>query len=295
MDLLDLLPREHIVAPLQAGSLREAVLTLVRRLQEQGVVNGDSLSQRIRTEPLREVVAISDDVVLPHYRTEDVDGLTVALGISADRIPAAEPGVEARPRLVALILAPPEAATLYLQTTSTLARLLRRPGVVDRMVAADGPDAVLALEELRGLRIQPSLTARDVMQHRFLSVGPDATVRSTLDVMLRRRLHAVAVVGEKGEVLGMVTDADIMRALLPQIPRAVDQDRNGKEPGPSGDRSVRDIMTRSVLCVSEDLGVNEVASMMINKDVEQVPVVHEGTITGMVTRTDIIRKLFGRA
>ena len=62
-----------------------------------------------------------------------------------------------------------------------------------------------------------------------------------------------------------------------------------------GNRPVREIMTRSVLCVSEDLGVNEVASMMINKDVEQVPVVQAGAITGMVARVDIIRKLFGRA
>jgi CBS domain-containing protein len=51
-------------------------------------------------------------------------------------------------------------------------------------------------------------------------------------------------------------------------------------------------MTRSVLCVSEDLGVGEVANMMIHKDVEQVPVVRAGAITGIVSRGDIIRKLF---
>ncbi len=52
-------------------------------------------------------------------------------------------------------------------------------------------------------------------------------------------------------------------------------------------------MARSVLCISDDLGINEAANMMINKDVEQIPVVHEGRITGMVARSDIIRKIFG--
>ena len=93
--------------------------------------------------------------------------------------------------------------------------------------------------------------------------------------------------------IGLVTAADLMRALLPHIPRAGAEGGDGGE-GP-GQRRVRDIMTRSVLCVSEELGVSEVASMMINKDVEQVPVVQAGSITGMVTRADIIRKLFGRA
>ena len=48
-------------------------------------------------------------------------------------------------------------------------------------------------------------------------------------------------------------------------------------------------------CDDEDLGVRELASMMLNKDVEQLPVVNAGSITGMVFRQDIIRKLFGRA
>lgn len=294
MNLLDLLPPEHVLIPLQAEGLRNAIEQLVDRLEKTGVVRpSEALRRRVRTEPLRDIVAISDDVVLPHYRSDAVRELSLAVGISPDRIIPLEPGIEARPRVVALILAPQEAASLYLQTTSTLARLLRQPGMIDRLAAQPDADAVRALPELQGLRIQPSLTVRDVMVHRIHTVPPDATVRSVLDLMLRRRLHAVPVVGDKGEVLGLVTDADLMRALLPHIPRAGAEGGEGGE-GP-GQRPVRDIMTRSVLCVSDELGVSEVASMMINKDVEQVPVVHAGSITGMVTRTDIIRKLFGRA
>ena len=294
MNLLDLLRPEHVLVPLQASSLRSAIGQLLERLEDAGAIaQSNALHQRVQTERLRDVVGISDDVVLPHYRSDAVDSLTLAMGVAPERIVTGEPGMEVRPRVIALILAPPEAATLYLQATSTLARALREPGVVDRMVAQPSAEGVLALPEFQDLRIQPSLTVREVMVHRIHSVPPETTVRGTLDLMLRRRLHAVPVVGVKGEVLGVVTEADIMRALLPQIPRA------GSEGAEADvrplDRPVRDIMTRSVLCVSEDLGVSEVASMMINKDVEQVPVVQAGTITGMVSRGDIIRKLFGRA
>lgn len=294
MDLLDLLPPEHVIIPLAVPDLRTAIDRLLDRLEEHGAARpSPPLRQRIRTEALREIAVLNDDVVVPHYRSEAADSVVLAMGVSPDPIPPGDTDLESRPRIVALILAPPEAASLYLQITSTLARLLRDPDAVGRIVELPDADALRAMPELRGLRVRPSLSVRDVMTHRVASVPPRTTVRSTLQLMLRRRLHAVPVVGEKGEVLGMVTEADMMRTLLPTIPRAgSDEDASGDQPL---DRPVGDIMTRSVLCVSEDLGVSEVASMMINKDVEQVPVVQAGTITGIVSRGNIIRKLFGRA
>jgi CBS domain-containing protein len=52
-------------------------------------------------------------------------------------------------------------------------------------------------------------------------------------------------------------------------------------------------MTRQVLCVSPDQPVAEVASLMLNKDVDHVPVVKEGRLVGLLTRGDIVRKLTG--
>jgi CBS domain-containing protein len=58
-------------------------------------------------------------------------------------------------------------------------------------------------------------------------------------------------------------------------------------------RTVRDVMTRQVLCVSPDEPLAEVASLMTNKDVERVPVVRDGLLVGFLTRGDIVRKLIG--
>jgi CBS domain-containing protein/mannitol/fructose-specific phosphotransferase system IIA component (Ntr-type) len=292
MNLLDLLPHDHLVVPLRADSLHDAVLVLARRLHEAGAVRDlDAVEARLTDEALRDGLATRDAVVA-HLRTPGVDTLALALGVAPEPIPGDDDAPDTRARVVALVLGPPDGASLYLQATSTLGRLVQEEGVVDDLARQGDPDAVRALPALQDLRIQHSLVVRDVMTHRIHSVPPEWTVRRTLDLMLRRKLGAVPVVGEAGEVLGMVTDADIMRALLPKIPRARANGDEGSEPS---DRSVRDIMTRSVLCVSEDLGVSEVASMMINKDVEQVPVVNAGSIAGMVYRRDIIRKLFGRS
>jgi CBS domain-containing protein/mannitol/fructose-specific phosphotransferase system IIA component (Ntr-type) len=293
MQLIELLPREHIVAPLQAGTLRDAVSELVALLAGRGLVRDAATVERGLNGPrARDIVAVAPDVVLPHYRTTAVDALHIALGLAPEGLDARDLGIDTRPRIVALILAPTNAATLYLQTVAALARLFRDPRTVDRIASADTPDDVLAAADLANVRLQPRLTVRDIMIHGVSSVTPSTSVRDAVDLMMRRRLRAIPVVGEKLEVLGIISEWDIMRGLLPQIPRA-GQESAGTDSVPETLR-VRDIMTRSVLCISEELGLEEAANMMINKDVEQFPVTSEGKLSGFLTRSDIIRKLFGR-
>ncbi|HEX6939153.1 MAG TPA: CBS domain-containing protein [Longimicrobiales bacterium] len=294
MELRELLPRGHVLVPLEATTLRQAMDRLVRNLIADGEVRDPSALEKRLAEPrLRDVVAVGNEVALPHFRTDGVDHLIVTLGIAPQPLDAYDAHLDSRPRIVVLIIAPPEAATLYLQAVSALARLFRKEGVVARLAAARSPEDVLDLPELRELRIQPRLTARDIMSHRVDCVSPDTPVRDAVDLMVRHRLRALPVVGEKREVLGIVSEWDIMRALLPQIPRAGGE-TVGAAPEELQDLRVRDIMSRTVLCISEEMGVDEVANTMINKDVEQFPVVSEGKLTGFLTRGDIIRKLFGR-
>jgi CBS domain-containing protein/mannitol/fructose-specific phosphotransferase system IIA component (Ntr-type) len=292
MQLIELLPREQIVAPLRATTLGAALSELLQCLDRTGAVRDmERVEQGLQGPRARDIVAASPDVVLPHYRTDVVERLLVALGIAPDGLDATANGLHVRPRLVALILAPRHAATPYLQTISMLARLLRDQDVVERLVSAGSAEEVRQLAELADLRLQPKLTVRDIMVHGVESVTPNTPVREAVDLMVQRRMRALPVVGEKQEVLGVIGEWDLMKGLLPQIPRA------GQDSGAAGVPEalrVKDIMTRSVLCISEELGIEEAANMMINKDVEQFPVTSEGKLVGFVTRGDIIRKLFGR-
>jgi CBS domain-containing protein/mannitol/fructose-specific phosphotransferase system IIA component (Ntr-type) len=263
---------------------------MVIRLTMSGAVR-DRQAVEDAFDAKRDIVAVAPDVVLPHYRTDAVDRLLVGLGVAPAGLDASDLGIYSRPRLVGLILAPRETTTLYLQAVAVLARLLRDPERVDRMASAEGPAAVLQHAELGDIRLQPRLSVRDIMVHSADSVTPGSPLRIAVDLMVRARMRAVPVVGEKQEVLGVVTEWDVMRALLPQIPRA---GQDSSEPAVPEAMRVKDVMTRSVLCISEELGVEEAANMMINKDVEQFPVTSDGKLTGFVTRGDIIRKLFGR-
>src|SRR5687768_15131383 len=158
MQLLQLLPREHIVAPLQATTLRDALSELVAALVASGAIRDAAAIEKGLSGPrARDIVACGSDVVLPHYRTAAVEKLHVALGVAAEGLDATDLRMETRPRVVALILAPTEAASLYLQTVSALARLFHDPAVVDRIAAARSPDQVLESADLGRMRLQPRL------------------------------------------------------------------------------------------------------------------------------------------
>jgi CBS domain-containing protein len=196
---------------------------------------------------------------------------------------------------VVLVLAAPSAASLYLQTVAALARTLRHDYVVERLLAARTPQEVLAVPEIRELTIQPRLLVRDVMTQRVYRVAPDAPLRELVALMSEHRLRAVPVVGEQREVLGLVTDRDLLRYLMPHVIRvgAENEVTRGGPGAIAAGATARDVMSRAVMCISEDQPLAEVANIMLSKDVERLPVVNDGQLTGFLTRGDIIRKLFG--
>jgi len=276
-----------VVAPLPADTVQAAVSALAQRLIDGGAVdNPERLARLLAESRIRDLVQVGGRVLLPHVRTEAVSRLVVALGVAPT--PLALPGAdEPTAQIVVLVLAPPSATGQYLQTVAALARVLREDEVVDAMVAARSADELLAIEQIREITIQPRLTVRDVMTARVYRVGPDDKVREVLDLVADHRLRAVPVVDEDRGVLGMVTDRDLMRFFLPVVQKTTPQ-----SPAALKDTPVREVMSRSVICVSEDQALAEVMSIMVAKDLERLPVVSEGKLTGFLTRGDILRKLF---
>lgn len=289
--LTEILRPEHVVAPLAAGTVREAVAHLARTLVDTGAVSQPArLREHFSDARVRDLIHVGDRVLLPHLRTDAVDGLQVALGIAPRPLPESPDHVGAVAQVVVLVLAPLSAADLYLQTVAALARVLRDDGVVDRLVAARSPRDVLDIPQIRQITIEPRLRVRDVMTQRVYRTSPDAPVQEVLDLIAAHRLRAVPVVGADRQVLGMVTDRDLLRHFLPEVQRPADA-----RVAAWAEVKVRDVMSRSVICVSEEQALAEVTSMLVSKDIERLPVVHEGQLTGFLTRGDILRKVFGFA
>jgi CBS domain-containing protein len=132
------------------------------------------------------------------------------------------------------------------------------------------------------------LLVEDVLEPVKYRVYPNTPLNEVVDLMVRRDVRAVPVVGERYEVLGIITTGDALDQVL--------RDRPSDEPDAAvrGDAlTARDVMTRAVLCVSEAQELADAARMMVNRKVEQLPVVRDGELVGLITRDAILRALHG--
>ena len=288
-----LLP-ERIVVPLQAGTLQEVGDVLLERLAGAHVVlDVAKLRRRVAERRAEDAVAMGDRAFLLHYRTDAVGQLVVALGVAPTPIcrQAADDGLQCA-RVVIMIAAPPRHAARYLQVVGGFARLLRKPEFVQAVFSAPDADALAGLDAFSEYRLPEQLAVRDVMSDHPLTVQAEAPLKDVARTLVRTGLGALPVVDEDQRVIGMVSEREVIRYLL-HVQAFTGPDARVASPPASGARTVRDVMTRQVLCVSPDQPIAEVASLMSNKDVDRVPVVREGRLVGFLTRGDIVRKLIG--
>jgi CBS domain-containing protein len=130
------------------------------------------------------------------------------------------------------------------------------------------------------------------MTERPRTVAADTPLKEAARTMVRAGLGALPVIDEDRHVVGMVSEREVIRHLLTtQVFSGADV-RASLSPV-AGPRTVRDVMSRQVMCVAPEQPIAEVASLMSNKDVDRVPVVREGQLVGFLTRGDIVRKLIG--
>ena len=294
MRLREVLTPERVIIPLDSRTLEEAGGELLERvLAAREVLDAAKLRRRAGEARPEDVVAMGDRAFLQHYRSDAVGQLLVAVGVAQTPLCRRLPGEEERcARVVLLIVTPPRLAARYLQVVGGFARLLRQGEVLESMHAARSSQELVDLEAFAVYQLPEQLTVRDVMSDQPRTVLADTPLKEDARTMVRAGLGALPVIDAERRVVGMVSERDIIRHLLTMQVFSGADVRSVMAPG-TPPRSVRDVMSRQVMCVAPEQPIAEVASLMSNKDVDRVPVVREGQLVGFLTRGDIVRKLIG--
>jgi len=296
MRLTELLRANRVVIPLEQRKLSDAIWAMVERLAATGVIlEPEALRARIAEGRGEDLVVQSGRAYIAHYRTETAQELGIGIGVAPEPIARAVDEGDSREqsaRLIVVLLAPPRMSGRYLQALGAFSRVLSQPAVVDRILAARSGEDVLRLQVLGDVELAPQLRVRELMTESPRSTRADTLLRDAARDLVRSGIGALPVIEADGLLVGMLSERELMRHMLSlaSINGSIPRPQSGME---RARRTVRDVMTRQVLCVSPDQPLAEVASLMTNKDVDRVPVVEEGRLIGFLTRGDIVRKLIG--
>ena len=302
MRLADLLSPGRVVVPLAADTWAEGIRRLLDACVEDGRVRDRAkLEAAVQHAWPEDTLSLGPHAVLPHFRTDAVDGVVTALGVAPRPMTGhgSEADAGAGARIMLLVLAPPREAAGYLQAVAAFARALAQPDVVAGLHAATSAAEVLAVPGLHDVRLEEELLVGDVMTTTTLVLAPEMPLEEAARLLARRGLDAAPVVGPGHEVIGLLSSRDLLRHILPAYVQRV---QTGEHPvvrrrsgrAPTGPIVVREAMARNVLCVSEDQSLSDVATLLANKDVPCLPVVREGVLRGVLTRAEIVRKLVGQ-
>ncbi|MFI5228414.1 MAG: CBS domain-containing protein [Gemmatimonadales bacterium] len=295
MNLSDFLSPARVVVPLECTTLDTARSALLARLEASGAIEDlGRLTERAAEERGEDMVAFADHAFLLHYRTDTATALQVALGVCREGIRRAlDDGGEQRAPVLVVVIGPPRLAARQLQVVRALGRLLQRPEAIEALRDSPSAEAVVTLPIFAEVDLPEQLLVRDLMTERPRTTQADAPLRTAARELIRAGLGALPVVDPDDRLIGMLSERELMRNLLATDVLSDGSSRHVPPRVLGAIKTVRDVMTRQVLCVAPEQPVAEVAALMSNKDVERVPVVWEGRLVGFLTRGDIVRKLIG--
>lgn len=294
MKLSEFLSPARVITPLDCETLAEARDLLLERLAASGAIaDVERLRRRVEEERGEDMVAFSDHAFLVHYRTDTALRLQVALGVCPTGLRRdLDDGGEQHAPVIVVVVGPPRTAARQLQVLRAFGRLLPKREVIDILIDAPSVESLASLPIFVECEIAEQLLVRDLMTERPHTISPDDLLKHAARELIHSGLGALPVVDDDQRLLGVLSERELMRHLLAT---EVFSGGSGRPLSPSqvASKTVRDAMTRQVLCVAPDQPVAQVAALMSNKNVERVPVVREGRLVGFLTRGDIVRKLIG--
>jgi len=296
--LANLLMEHRINIDLRARTKDEAVFELLGMIKDEGVrFDYDTVLQSIREREEVENTSYGRGFAFPHARTDAVTEMYILIGISkqgledktSDRIPV---------HVVCLLLTPSTIAKLYLQTLSGLAAFARIEGTLPRLLSITNKRDLIKLISDANVTVDKELMVKDVMRHDVVTVTPDDTLKEVANKMFRNRLSALAVVDEKGRLLGVIGDRDLIKAALPDYQALISNLNYSLDVEPFEELLKREDKIKVSQLFREEYEVTtpetrivEVAAMMIFKDVRRVFVTSEDNLVGVLLRKDIVNMI----
>jgi len=146
------------------------------------------------------------------------------------------------------------------------------------------------------------LKAKDVMTRDVITVTPETEVTEIAKLLLDKHFNGVPVLDRQGRLVGIICQSDliaeqkklpipsvftILDAFIPIYPPG----RNAKEVQKIAAINASQAMTPNPVTVGPETGLDEIASIMVNKNIHTIPVVEGNKLVGIIGKMDILQTL----
>lgn len=298
MRLAGFLDPELVRVPITAATKHEAVEQLLGVIvAKYPYLNRAAIAAAIAERENVENTSMGRGFAFPHARSEAVDRMYIAVGVSRTEIADLTPDGDPL-RVVVLLLTPRNIARLYLQTLSAFVTVCRTPELRKKVFEAQSTDELCRTLWESGIMVQNELLARDIMRRPVISVRRESTLKEVANLMYKHRISGMPVVDEQNRVVGEISERELLAAALPDY-----KDRPASAASATGldpfetlmkrenEITAGDLMTQPEVMVDEDKGVIDLAAIMLQRNIRRVMVASGGELVGLIMRSDIVSRV----
>jgi len=134
------------------------------------------------------------------------------------------------------------------------------------------------------VRAGGAVLIKAIMKTRVATVEMDDSLALVRELFLSAPFHHLLVV-EGEELVGILSDKDLFRALSPYLesPGENQRDRDTLS------RRVHQVMTREVITISADASLELAANLMLDRGISCLPVLEDGKLQGVITWRDLLK------
>ncbi len=118
-----------------------------------------------------------------------------------------------------------------------------------------------------------------------ITIRPEASMPDALDLMRKEHIRRLPVVNKRGDLVGIVTEADLLKASPSEATSLSIYEVTYL----LSKLTIERIMTRKVITVSEDTPLEEAARVMADNEIGGLPVLRGKAVVGMITETTLFR------
>lgn len=167
------------------------------------------------------------------------------------------------------------------------ARLMLKHGISSLVVEKDGEivGLVTKTDLIKALK-DDKTEVRKIMNKDVKRIRPDGSLLQARKMMFHYGIKRIVVM-EDDKLVGIITEGDIARALgfFRKLAEGKQWDEKMKR------IEVNDVMSREVVTISPSSTLAECVEKMIKNDISGLPVVENGKVVGIVTKTDLVKYL----
>jgi CBS domain-containing protein len=131
------------------------------------------------------------------------------------------------------------------------------------------------------------MRARDIMTSPVITVRTGTTVHDAAALLAERGFTALPVVDDDDQLIGIVTEADLIRDRFPRDPRSLIH--NGPHTAKTGRELVGDVMTSPVTAMGQGTDIADLTTALLDARQRSMPIVDGSRVIGIVTRRDLVR------